>query len=107
MCIHRNLGTLTRVAAQVHAETIPDAMRPGLTLREALLNSSEVFGEKPVYRAWIAVKSTMKALKNRPIPVEDEFEYCFVFGHTYRRLRSLLRETDFDEDHRKSNAPTP
>ena len=55
----------------------------------------------------MAVKAIMKALKNRPIPVEDEFEYCFVSGHTYRRLRSLLRETDFDEDHRKSNAPTP
>ena len=32
---------LTSVAAQVHAETMPAAMRPGLMLREALLNSSE------------------------------------------------------------------
>jgi hypothetical protein len=35
----------TRVAAHVHAETIPEAIRPGLTLREALVNSSEFFGE--------------------------------------------------------------
>jgi len=42
---------LTRVAAHVHAETIPDAMRPGFMLRDALLNSSEFLGEKPVYRA--------------------------------------------------------
>ena len=38
----------TRVAAHVHAETIPAAMRPGLTLLDALLNSSALFGEKPV-----------------------------------------------------------
>ena len=43
-------------------------MRPGFTLREALLNSSEFLGEKPVYRAWMAVKPSMNALKNRPIP---------------------------------------
>ena len=42
---------LTSVAAHVHAETIPEAIRPGLTLRDALLNSSEFFGENPVYRA--------------------------------------------------------
>lgn len=63
----------TRVAAHVHcdsvlaraftnhtyqshiqgltADTIPLAMRPGLTLREALLNSSEFLGENGVYRA--------------------------------------------------------
>jgi hypothetical protein len=39
---------LTSVAAQVHAETMPEAMRPGLTLREAVLNSSEFFGENGV-----------------------------------------------------------
>ena len=60
---------LTRVAAHVQAETMPEAMRPGLTLRDALLNSSELLGEKPVYRAWIAVKHSMNALKKRPIPV--------------------------------------
>lgn len=41
----------TRVAAHVQAETIPAAIRPGLTLRDALENSSALLGEKPVYRA--------------------------------------------------------
>lgn len=45
------MGVLTRVAAQVQAETIPDAIRPGFTLREAEVNSSESFGETPVYLA--------------------------------------------------------
>lgn len=57
------------MAAHVQADTIPDAIRPGLTLRDALLNSSEFFGEKAVYRAWIAVRHIINALKNRPIPV--------------------------------------
>lgn len=43
--------TLTSVAAQVQAETIPDAIRPGLTEREADVNSSEFRGETPVYLA--------------------------------------------------------
>jgi hypothetical protein len=60
---------LTRVAAHVQADTIPDAIRPGLTLREALLNSSVFFGENAVYRAWIAVRHNIKALKNNPMPV--------------------------------------
>jgi hypothetical protein len=42
---------LTSVAAHVQADTIPDAIRPGLTLRDALLNSSVFFGEYAVYRA--------------------------------------------------------
>ena len=36
------------MAAHVHAETMPAAMRPGLTLLDALLNSSELFGENEV-----------------------------------------------------------
>lgn len=51
------------------ADTIPDAISPGFTLLEALLNSSEFFGEKAVYRAWIAVRHIINALKNRPIPI--------------------------------------
>lgn len=58
----------TRVAAHVHAETIPAAMRPGLTLLDALLNSSALFGEKPVYRVCIAVNPSINALKKRPMP---------------------------------------
>lgn len=57
------------MAAHVQADTIPDAIRPGLTLRDALQNSSEFFGEKAVYRAWIAVRHIINALKNKPIPV--------------------------------------
>lgn len=62
-------SVLTRVAAHVHADTIPDAIRPGFTLLDALLNSSELLGENAVYRACRAVRPSMKALKNRPIPV--------------------------------------
>ena len=69
---------LTSVAAQVQADTIPEAMSPGFTLREALLNSSELLGEKPVYRDWIAVNTIMKALKNRPIPVVESIFTCRV-----------------------------
>lgn len=63
------MEVLTSVAAQVHADTMPDAIRPGFTLLDALLNSSEFLGEKPVYRDWIAVRPTMNALKNRPMPI--------------------------------------
>lgn len=38
----------TNVAAHVHAETIPEAISPGFTLRDALVNSSEFEGEKGV-----------------------------------------------------------
>jgi hypothetical protein len=38
----------TKVAAHVHADTIPEAINPGLTHRDALLNSSEFLGEKAV-----------------------------------------------------------
>src|SRR5712671_4278323 len=66
----RELQKPTRVAAHVQADTIPDAMRPGLTLRGALLNSSVFLGEYAVYLAWIAVRHNIKALKNRPIPAQ-------------------------------------
>lgn len=38
----------TNVAAHVHADTIPEAMRPGFTLLDALLNSSLLEGLKGV-----------------------------------------------------------
>jgi hypothetical protein len=80
---------LTSVAAHVQADTIPDAIRPGLTLRDALLNSSEFFGENAVYRAWIAVRSIINALKKRPIPVhmfDSKVKIRELMGQTYRRL---------------------
>lgn len=62
-----------RVAAHVHAETIPAAMRPGGTLRDAELNSSALLGFQRVYRAWILVMRTMNALKNRPMPMTTPY----------------------------------
>jgi hypothetical protein len=38
----------TSVAAHVQAETMPEAIRPGFTEREADENSSESLGETPV-----------------------------------------------------------
>jgi hypothetical protein len=46
-----NMNQRTSVAAHVQADTIPDAINPGFTLREALVNSSELFGENAVYLA--------------------------------------------------------
>jgi hypothetical protein len=80
---------LTSVAAHVQADTIPEAIRPGLTLRDALLNSSEFFGEYAVYRAWIAVRHIINALKNRPMPlrmVNFHVQIKDPSGQTYRRL---------------------
>ena len=76
------------MAAHVQAETIPEAIRPGLTLRDALLNSSVFFGEYAVYRAWIAVKVIMKALKKRPIPVwvVSSQDIDKIIRGTHRRL---------------------
>jgi hypothetical protein len=42
---HAGMEKHTSVAAQVQADTIPDAIRPGLMLRDALLNSSVFLGE--------------------------------------------------------------
>jgi hypothetical protein len=39
--VYATVEDCSKVAAQVQAETIPDAMRPGLTEREAVLNSSD------------------------------------------------------------------
>ena len=83
------MENLTSVAAQVQADTIPDAIRPGLTLRDALLNSSEFFGEYAVYRAWIAVRHIINALKNRPMPVrmvDFQVQRRVLSAQTYRRL---------------------
>lgn len=63
-----------RVRHKRTADTIPEAISPGFTLLDALLNSSEFFGEKAVYRAWIMVRSNMKALKNSPIPVDHPLQ---------------------------------
>lgn len=68
MSSSRSCENFTRVAAHVQADTIPEAIRPGFTLRDALLNSSDVFGENAVYLAWMADSPIIKALKKRPIP---------------------------------------
>ena len=60
----------SRVAAHVQALTMPEAIRPGLTAREADENSSEFDGEKAVYRDCRYVNTSMKALKKSPMPIE-------------------------------------
>lgn len=50
------------VAAHVHAETIPAAINPGLTEREAELNSSADVTLYDVYRIWSLVKPIMLPL---------------------------------------------
>lgn len=61
----------TNVAAHVHADTIPVAISPGFTLRDALVNSSASFGEYVVYRACIPVTHIITTLKKSPIPKES------------------------------------
>lgn len=97
------------MAAHVQADTIPDAIRPGLTLRDALQNSSEFFGEYAVYRAWIAVRHIINALKNRPIPVrmvDFQDRIIDLRGQTYRRL-TPKHVTDEKNGDIIQDAPTP
>jgi hypothetical protein len=61
-------GALT-VADQVQELTIPAAMRPGFTLREAVLNSSACREEKAVYRFCNHVTQSMRIAKTPPIPM--------------------------------------
>jgi hypothetical protein len=56
----------SKVAAQVHAETILAAISPVLTEREADVNSSFVFTENCVYLSWIKVMPSMT--KAKPMP---------------------------------------
>lgn len=56
------------VAAHVHAETMPEAIKPGLTLREAVLNSSEVLVLKRVYLFCSQVMPIMTKAKKKPTP---------------------------------------
>jgi hypothetical protein len=58
-----------RVAAHVHAETMPAAIRPVGTERLALLNSSAFATLWDVYRVCSLVMTTIKAEKNRPMPI--------------------------------------
>jgi len=57
-----------RVAAHVHADTIPEAIRPGLTDLEAVLNSSDCFVEYIVYRFCSQEIPIMRNAKKNPIP---------------------------------------
>lgn len=80
-------------------------MRPGLTLRDALLNSSELLGEKPVYRAWMAVRTIMNALKNSPIPTPSQHEASGYFhDYAHRQLQSALIKVNISI---AVNVPTP
>jgi hypothetical protein len=66
--LYANVELVKRVADQVQAETIPATMRPGLTFRDAVLNSSDCLVEKAKYRFWNLVVRIMIRLKAAPIP---------------------------------------
>ena len=58
-----------KVAAHVQALTIPAAMRPGGTDRDAELNSSAELVLCDVYRDWSLEIPIMANAKNKPIPI--------------------------------------
>ncbi|KAK1082205.1 hypothetical protein LTR48_007110, partial [Friedmanniomyces endolithicus] len=64
-----------------HAETTPQAINPGLTLRLAVLNSSDVFVEKRVYRFYSVSNGSKKALQASYLRPRDA-------SHDYREERS-------------------
>jgi hypothetical protein len=70
----------TNVAAHVQADTIPEAIRPGLTLREAELNSSESLGEKPVYLVWMYVSPSTNTLNRTQIPAGQALSGLLIPG---------------------------
>lgn len=48
--LYVNVEDVKRVVDQVQDDTIPEAIRPGLILLDAVLNSSDSLVEKAVYR---------------------------------------------------------
>lgn len=58
----------SNVAAHVQADTIPDAIRPGLTERDAVLNSSDCFVEYAVYLFCIREMPIIRKAKKKPMP---------------------------------------
>ena len=75
-------GFLHKVTgATYHAETTPQAINPGLTLRLAVLNSSDVFVEKRVYRFCSVSNGSKKALQASYLRPRDA-------SHNYREERS-------------------
>jgi hypothetical protein len=61
------------VAAHVHAETMPAAINPGLTLLDADVNSSDEDGLKLVYRPWMYDRRIMNPEKKKPLEKSDLF----------------------------------
>lgn len=103
---------LTRVAAQVQAETTPAAISPGLTVLDALVNSSEFFGEYEVYRVCKTVSNIINRLKNIPIPDAPIQMWAFFarerFQRTYRSLKLRISRQDLSRDWTLTdNVPTP
>jgi hypothetical protein len=64
----RTVLDCNRVAAHVHAETIPDAIRPGFTDLDAVLNSSDCFVEYVVYRFCSHDMPIITNAKKKPMP---------------------------------------
>lgn len=57
------------MADHVQEDTIPAAMRPGLILLDAVLNSSEFIVENVVYLFCNQVKPSMMMAKTPPMPM--------------------------------------
>lgn len=66
---YANVEDVSSVLDHVHDETIPAAISPGLTLREAVLNSSDCFVEYVVYLFCRYVIPSIRAAKKPPIPI--------------------------------------
>jgi hypothetical protein len=67
--VYATVDDWSKVAAQVQAETMPEAMSPGLTEREAVLNSSDWWVEYCVYRFWRYDMNIIKNAKKKPMPM--------------------------------------
>lgn len=82
----------SRVAAHVHADTMPDAIKPGLTLREAVLNSSDVVVENLVYLFCNLVIPIIRKAKKKPTPTTTP--YPAPTGSTVAPLDDMVREIE-------------
>jgi hypothetical protein len=70
------------VADQVQELTIPAAIRPGFTLRDAVLNSSAWREEKAVYLFCSHVTHNIRIAKTPPIPITCNLVDQLFLDHT-------------------------
>jgi len=69
------------VAAHVQAETIPDAMSPGFTLRDAVLNSSGWLVSYVVYLFCIYEMPIITKAKKNPTPITTPMSWLAPRKH--------------------------